>query len=79
MLRLDPRLPAPVRTPLSELSEALDQIRRAEVPMALFSCARLALPSAADWAGCVLWVSDLNTLAHSDGTLWVRQDTGGPI
>lgn len=79
MLRPDPRLPSPIRGPLSELAAALDQIRSPRMPLALFSCARAGLPPAADWSGCLLRVSDLNTLAHSDGTRWVRVDTGGAL
>jgi hypothetical protein len=79
MLRPDPRLPANIRSPLLELAEGLDQIRRPLSPLALFSCAAADLPAPADWEGCILRISDLNILAHSDGTHWVRQDTGGAI
>lgn len=79
MLRPDPRLPGAIRGPLVEIAAALDQIRRPQAPLPLFSCARADLPRAADWAGCLLRVSDLNTLAHSDGTRWVRLDTGGAL
>ncbi len=76
MLRPDPRLPANIRGPLSELAESLEPARH---PLALFHCVQGALPDPAHWMGCILWVSDLNILAHSDGTHWVRQDTGGAI
>jgi hypothetical protein len=79
MLTLDPRLPANLRGPLSELAESLEQIRRPQAPLALFSCAQGELPDPTKWTGCILRISDLNILAHSDGTHWVRQDTGGAI
>lgn len=37
------------------------------------------LPPAGDWTNCIAWVSDIPALAVSDGTDWIRTDTGAPI
>lgn len=47
-------------------------------PMRLWPVKQSNLPPAADWPGCVVFVSDLNKLGLSTGTAWVNA-TGGPL
>ena len=62
-----------------ELETAFEDLARPRQPTGLYACAVADLPPAADWAGCVLRVTDFGVLACSDGTAWIRQDTGGAI
>ena len=79
MLAVGPGAPAELRALLTEIVEALRALRRPGAPSALHACAAADLPPAAAWPGCALIVTDLNILAHSDGSHWIRQDTGAAI
>ncbi|MGQ3018335.1 hypothetical protein [Phenylobacterium sp.] len=48
-------------------------------PIPLFACAAADLPPAQAWPQTLVLVADLSTLAISDGSAWVRQDTGAVI
>lgn len=48
-------------------------------PKRVFACAEASLPSAAAFTHCVVKVTDLDILAVSNGTDWIRQDTGAAI
>ncbi|MFN3522232.1 MAG: hypothetical protein ACK4YQ_08275 [Phenylobacterium sp.] len=62
-----------------ELERELDRPRAPRGPTPVFACATAEMPPAADHPNCVLRNSTLNILAVSDGTRWVRQDTGAVI
>lgn len=64
---------------LMSIREAVLDLANAVRPSQIYACALLALPPPADWAGCVLRVTDLNILAVSNGAAWIRQDTGAAI
>jgi hypothetical protein len=76
---LGPGIPPELRPILGEVLEGLREIAAPKSPTALFACPAAALPPASAWRQCLLLVSDLNILAHSDGIHWIRQDTGGAI
>lgn len=60
----------------------VDAIRALEhpgQPVFVYAVTVADLPPAADWPNGVLKVSDLNILAVSDGSAWIRQDTGAAI
>lgn len=59
-----------------ELERAFDA---PDVPRPVYSCTTANMPPAADYTNCVLRNTTLNILAVSDGTNWIRQDTGATI
>lgn len=79
MLAIGPDTPPALRPLLGEIVEALRALRAPQAPISLPSCASAALPPAAAWPHTLVLVTDLNILAHSDGSHWIRQDTGGVI
>ena len=76
---LGPGIPAELRPVLAEVLEGLREFAAPRSPTALFACTASGLPPAGAWPQCLLLVSDLNILAHSDGVRWIRQYTGGVI
>jgi len=62
-----------------ELERVFDDLTNPQSPTPVFVCLEADLPSAASWTNHVLRVSDLNILAVSDGSNWIRQDTGAAI
>lgn len=79
MTPLGPEAPAGLRALLADLSEAVRAWRAPGAPTAVYACVAAQLPPAATWPNTVVLVSDLNILAHSDGSHWIRQDTGAAI
>jgi len=79
MLAIGPDTPQALRPLLTEMIEALRAIRTPGAPTPLHACSIAALPPAAAWPRTLVLVTDLNILAHSDGSHWIRQDTGGVI
>jgi hypothetical protein len=58
----------------------LDAVRGPrDAPLGLQDYASSSLPAAADWVNCAIWVSDIKRIAVSDGTHWIRQDTGASL
>jgi hypothetical protein len=74
-----PGVPETVRAVLKSFHEALLELQTPGAPTPVFACAAAKLPPAADYPQCVALVSDLNILAHCDGTHWIRQDSGAVI
>ena len=79
MLVIGPDTPLGLRPLLAEIVESLRAAKAPSAPTPIFACASSALPPPSAWPRTILLVSDLNILAHSDGTHWIRQDTGGVI
>ncbi len=79
MLAIGPDTPPALRPLLGEIIEALRALLAPQAPLPLPACASTALPPAAAWPRGLILVTDLNILAHSDGSHWIRQDTGGVI
>lgn len=79
MLVVGPDLPASLRTFALSLVDAIRALQAPGAPSPLFACVQADLPPAAQWRHCVLWISDLNILAVSDGAAWIRQDSGVAI
>ena len=73
----DPR--ADPRAFYQSLVDAITQLQRPGEPTPVWSVASADLPPAGDWPDAVVRVSDLNILAVSDGSAWIRQDTGAAI
>lgn len=79
MTPISPETPPALRGLLAELAEAVRAWRAPGSPTPVFACPAAQLPAASAWPGSLLLVSDLNILAHSDGSQWIRQDTGAAI
>jgi len=62
-----------------EIVEALRELQSPQAPTPVWSCPASALPDAARFASCVLRVADLDVLAHSNGSAWIRADTGAVL
>lgn len=79
MLAVGPDIPEPMR-PFA--LAVVDAIRALQVPLSptpLYAVDEADLPPAADWTGHVVRVSDLDVIAFSDGTNWIRADDGASI
>jgi len=72
-------LPGALKPLLAEIIEALNGLSAPRRPVRLFACGSNDLPPAEEHPRCFLLISDLNILAHSDGTHWIRQDSGAPV
>lgn len=79
MLVIGPETPQALRPLLAALVEAVRGLQAPGAPTALFACTAVELPPAAAWPNTLLIVSDLKVLAHSDGSDWIRADTGAPV
>jgi hypothetical protein len=79
LVPVGPDIPAPVAAVLKSYETALRGLQQPQAPTPLYAVDAAGLPPAADWAGHMVWVSDLPTLAYSDGSGWIRADTGATI
>lgn len=59
--------------------DAIAQLQRPGQPVLVHAVTAADLPPAADWPNGVLRVADINILAVSNGSAWIRQDTGVPV
>jgi len=76
---IGPGVPDALRMVLKSFHDALSALLAPGAPTPLFAVAAAGLPSAASHPQTLALVTDLNTLAHSDGVHWIRQDTGAVI
>lgn len=78
-------MPVPVKvdaelsTYLQDVESRLARIELGQSPLPLFACTTSNMPAASSYVGCVLRNTTLNILAVSDGTNWIRQDSGAVI
>ena len=74
-----PDIPAAFHAVLKSIHDAIVGLQTPAAPQPVFAIAQAKLPPAAAYANCFVLVSDLSVLAHSDGTHWIRDDTGAVI
>ena len=74
-----PDIPAAFHAILKSIHDAIFDLQTPAEPKPVFAITQAKLPPAASYANCFVLVSDLNVLAHSDGTHWIRDDTGAVI
>ncbi|ODT85693.1 hypothetical protein [Phenylobacterium sp. SCN 70-31] len=79
VLPVGPDAPEALRPLLRSLADAIASLASPGGPTRLFAVQAGALPPASTHPYALVLVTDLQTLAHSDGTDWIRQDTGAPI
>ena len=76
---LGPCVAEPLRAVMKSFHDALLGLIAPAAPTPVFAAPAAGLPPAAEHPQTLALVSDLNILAHSDGTHWIRQDTGGVV
>lgn len=64
---------------LQRLEDRISQALNPQGPTQLFGCLKANLPDPVSNISRAAWVSDTNISVISDGTHWIRQDTGAPI
>lgn len=74
-----PDVPPGLAPLLTSMRDAIMELFTPTEPRAVFPTLEASLPPASDWPSTVVLVTDLNVLAHSDGSDWIRADTGAPI
>ena len=62
-----------------EVETRLNLIAAPRAPSRVYACLEADLPPAASYQYCQALVTDLNCLAFSDGSDWIRADTGAAI
>lgn len=76
---IGPGIPEAFHAVLKSFHDAIRELETPGAPKPVYATTQAKLPPAADYARCFVLVSDLNVLAHSDGTHWIREDTGAVI
>jgi hypothetical protein len=76
---IGPGVPDELRGLLKSFHDAIAGLTTPAEPKPVFTVAQAGLPAAAAYPWCLVLVSDLNILAHSDGVHWIREDTGAVI
>jgi hypothetical protein len=79
LLPVGPGTPEGLRALLKSFHDAVSSLLTPAAPTPLFAATEAGLPPAASHPQTLALVTDLNVLAHSDGTHWIRQDTGAVI
>ena len=62
-----------------ELEREFDRLTAPSAPVIAPSFATSDMPSAASYPGGIIFNSTIGVLAASNGTAWIRQDTGAAI
>ncbi|MFN8992482.1 MAG: hypothetical protein ACK5X3_02245 [Pseudomonadota bacterium] len=75
---VNPDLPFPLSEILRDLSNVAAEVQTPTQPVALASVAFASLPPAANWPGCMIHVTDRNSIAISTPVAgvytWLRAD-----
>lgn len=74
-----PDIPPALQPLLTEMRDALIELQTPTYPHPLFSSTTAKQPPAARFTGCVYWNTTISRLAVSNGTNWLRTDTGATI
>ena len=79
LIPVGPGVPPEIRAVLKSHEDAIRALQYPQAPMPAYPVESTALPPAASYENCIVVVTDLNILAHSDGSDWIRSDTGAAI
>lgn len=77
-----PDVPANIRTPLLDHDNRLAAIEQPGAPQRIYvspATTAASIVPASRYPNCWVWLSVLKTIAVSDGTDWIRQDTQGAL
>lgn len=77
-IQLSP-LPPGAPPALMDMREGVRELAQPTKPLREYACNSTDLPPAASWTYSRAWLIDLNALAVSNGTNWIRTDTGAAI
>lgn len=61
---------------LEQAEQRLAQLETPQGPTPVYACTKANLPTAASFINCIVRITDLDILAHSNGVNWLREDTG---
>ena len=73
------QIPPALAEYLQALEDRMAARELASEPYPVFACPTVGMPAAASYRNCVLLNTTLGVLCVSNGTAWVRQDTGAAI
>jgi hypothetical protein len=79
MIIVGPGIPPAMQQFAQEVAAAILALQQPLAPMPLCPVVSTAMPMADAYPQTLVLVTDLNILAHSDGSDWIRSDTGAPI
>ena len=79
LIPVGPGIPEGVRAILKSHEDAIRALQYPLAPSPMFAVAEADLPPAANWQYHMVLVTDLDIPAHSNGTDWIRSDTGAAI
>lgn len=79
MRPVPPGLDLGLATLLADLSNETREAGLPTKPQRLFPTTSAAKPAASDWTYCLVFFTDLNALGVSNGTTWIRTDTGASV
>lgn len=79
LVPVGPAIPPAVAAVLKSHADAISALREPKAPVRLHAVASTDLPPAANWTNCAIVASDLGVIVVSDGSDWIRQDTGAAI
>lgn len=79
LIPVGPGVPEAVRALLKSHEDAIRALQYPQAPVPAWPVAVAGLPPAASHENGVVYVTDLDVLAASNGTNWIRQDTGAAI
>lgn len=76
---IGPDVPAVLQPLLNEMRDAAGEQANPTYPHLVFATTTALQPSAADYQNCIYFNTTIKRLAVSDGTNWLRMDTGAAI
>lgn len=83
MTPLGPDVPQSVRTLLLDITQRLSALETPNRPQRVYTNTATTLAAlgvdAADYPGCSIYLTGLDTFVVSDGADWIRQDTQGAL
>jgi hypothetical protein len=79
LVPVGPGIPAEVSPVLRSHEDALRALQYPQAPGPMYAVDSADLPPAASWQYHMVLVTDLDIPAHSNGTDWIRSDTGAAI
>lgn len=79
LVPVGPGVPSSLAAILKSHETAIRSLQQPGSPQPAYAVTKAKLPPAATFPSCIALVSDLDVLATSNGTAWIRSDTGAPI
>jgi len=74
-----PGLEPPLALLLTDLREGVRELSEPTKPERVYGTTVAEKPAASAWTNCLVFFTDLNALGVSNGTDWIRTDTGATV